>query len=49
MLMRQHYALNAITQQTQLHLVDMVEKMAILRRSTSKGISLRVAKDFSHY
>lgn len=49
MLMEQHYTLNAITQQTQLHLVDMVEKMAILRRSASKGISSRVAKDCSHY
>lgn len=34
---------------TQLYFVGMVEKMAILRRSASKGISLRVAEDFSHY
>lgn len=38
-----HYSTN------KLHLVDMVEKMAILRRSASKGISSRVTKDFSHY
>lgn len=33
---------------TQLYFVGMVEKMAILR-SASKGISLKVAEDFSHY